>query len=165
MIAYVDPHAVGFARVLDELSAATDVASVVLRYRPARAGVGGSGRVPLFGFGLDLALRSTEYKVIDDKLDSVRSDKVSAFNGTGYAVVVFESQKDMNDCCKRWDSGLVGVRRFACCLFFNFKVFHCSFCWFCFLIILAFLHFRRSPLRPALRSCPHWLPAASARNQ
>lgn len=66
LVVYVDPHSASFGNVLasiDEALAGTPTFALLLRYRPAPA----RGRVPLFGFGIDVALRSTEYSVADDK--------------------------------------------------------------------------------------------------
>ena len=66
LVGFVDPHAAGFGdalRALSEVPRAT--ASVVLRYRPSA--VAADGGVPLVGIGATVRVKSSEYRVADDR--------------------------------------------------------------------------------------------------
>lgn len=70
VLVYADVHARGFGACLAELSAA---AHLRLRYRPAAA-----RGVAVQGFGAELALKSDEYKTIDDRKAAAGAEEEGA---------------------------------------------------------------------------------------
>ncbi|KAJ2780423.1 killer toxin resistant protein [Coemansia interrupta] len=118
---YADPRAEGFVAMHEYLAALAENSEItyVLRYRPwapdGEAATGRSAPAPalaLVGYGVELALKSTEYKVIDDRELSYKQpkhvseaasasektpvDPRAAGNGTygGGEFVIFKSEEE-----------------------------------------------------------------------
>ncbi|KAJ2574525.1 killer toxin resistant protein, partial [Coemansia sp. RSA 1836] len=76
VVLYADPRSKGFAELHEHLAAQAESGGVkyVLRYRPWASSDDSASKsrsLGLSGYGVELALKSTEYKVIDDRdLDS-----------------------------------------------------------------------------------------------
>ncbi|KAJ2802777.1 killer toxin resistant protein, partial [Coemansia guatemalensis] len=84
VVLYADPRAAGFAEFhshLAELAENQEVA-YIFRYRPWDFDTKESARqLGLSGYGVELALKSTEYKVIDDRDLDVDGDRAAAHPG------------------------------------------------------------------------------------
>ncbi|KAJ2604206.1 killer toxin resistant protein [Coemansia sp. RSA 1722] len=105
---YADPRADGFVEMHEHLKTLAENAEItyILRYRPwnACSDVDGTSDVPLglAGYGVELALKSTEYKVIDDRdldTDGSNADGSSpklALGGvySGQEITIFKDEKE-----------------------------------------------------------------------
>ncbi|KAJ2744815.1 killer toxin resistant protein [Coemansia sp. BCRC 34301] len=102
VVLYADPRSEGFVELHEHLATQAEIGEVryVLRYRPSTSsdGLTGEGRpLGLSGYGVELALKSTEYKVIDDRdLDNgnARPKLAVQDRSSGSDALLFEGEKE-----------------------------------------------------------------------